>query len=438
MRGRSGKVEIADDVANPSKRKIVSAFGRQPANELQAKQSQAIIDLNMQAIAHYEKGEFERASDLFQEAAAIRNTVIAESGAKETDQTKSPPPTSSYIFQRADFDEGMNVYDETQPIQLDDHPAALEATLFFNAGQAKRRMEEFAQSWHYYRLALEVLLPLQECESSPFRISLPESTRTVHAVVIPILHNMGQLAYRQGHVHLAVELYESALVHSQTLKGAKDYAVGATLNCLGVLYYHISSDESKKAEDCFLEALDILTEAAGTISRAVATTLNNLGRVMVQQEDFDTALRHYENSLEIRRQILGVDDIDFAATAFNAGQSLHQKGAFDRALSLYREFLRVALKKLPKDHRDIAVVLSAIAQILQEKREYEEALQLYHESLRVGRAALGSDHAEVAMLLNRLGNFYFEREDYCKALKAYKEGLDIERKVVRRIGTLWQ
>jgi tetratricopeptide (TPR) repeat protein len=427
VRGRSGKVEIADEAANPSKRKAVSAFGRQPTTKVQVKQSREIVDLNKRAIDLYEKGDFNLASNLFLKALAIRNKVIAESGASETELAcKSPPPTSSYIYQRFDFDEGMNIYETTQAIQHDDHPTASEATLFFNAGQAKRRLEDYSQSWHYYRHALNVLLPLHKDD----HIRVPASARTVHALVIPILHNMGQLAYRQGNVTQAFEFYEAALVHSRSLKGDKDYSVGATMNCLGVLYYHLSADETEKAANCFKEALEILKATNGEDSKAVATTLNNYGRVMVQQEDFDAALVHYELALDIRRRTLGTDDINFAATAFNAGQSLHQQGVFERALTLYREFLRVALKKLPKDHRDIAVVLSAIAQILQEKKEFGEALKLYHESLRVGRAALGNEHAEVAMLLNRLGNFYFEREEFGKALVAYKEGLVIERRVV--------
>jgi tetratricopeptide (TPR) repeat protein len=180
--------------------------------------------------------------------------------------------------------------------------------------------------------------------------------------------------------------------------------------------------------DYFGGALRILSSKLGPDSAAVATSLNNLGRVMVQREDFVSALAHYEKALEIRCQQLGEDNIDSAATAFNAGQSLHQLGQYDRALKLYHVFF-VWFRKFSKSHRDIAVVLSGIAQIHPRKKEFKQALNFMRKAL-AGTAALGEYHSEVAMILNRIGNFYFEQEEFDAALKVYKKGLRVERQLL--------
>jgi hypothetical protein len=51
-------------------------------------------------------------------------------------------PTSSYIYQRFDFDEGMNAYSAVEPVHFNDHPVLIEATVLFNAGQAEAKLED--------------------------------------------------------------------------------------------------------------------------------------------------------------------------------------------------------------------------------------------------------------------------------------------------------
>ena len=445
IRGRPAK--IVDDTVGrengPSKRRLIDpvlgSYSRLFSKSLE------IINTHSQAVSFYQIGEFQMASSLFEKAAQLRDLSVRENetvvaGGERRIHLDNPasrdsgiaPPTSSYIYQRLDFDEGMNVYNDPEPIRFEDHPVAVEAALLFNLGQARRSLEDFESANVYYRKALRVLLPVDEsCDVQAILADV--SNCSVHRVIIPILHNLGLFAYRKGSIREALAFYNLALRHSHLLNGPIHLSVGATFNCLGVLSYHLSSEHSEQALSYFREALEIQCCLLGNHSAAVATTLNNLGRVMVQRENFVAAYGYYERALAIRRKVLGVDNLDYAATAFNAGQSLHQQGKHDQALILYQEFLRVALTKFSeRSHRDVAVVLSGIAQIYQERKEHGRALELYKESLRVGRAALGKYHSEVAMLLNRIGNFYFEREDFDAALKAYKDGLSIERKVLEK------
>jgi tetratricopeptide (TPR) repeat protein len=418
-----------------------------------------IVELNNQAVSLYRKGDFHEASTLFQKAASLGQrgdaqqhsllrstpTLLLPASIDPLESIEIPPleaaashapiavqpPKTSYIYQRMEFDEGMTYhYSQAEPVRMDDPPLVLQATLLFNAGQTWRKLEDFDKASLYYEQARQTLK--SEAPGLP--------------ILIPILHSTGQLLYRMGKPEAALEAYQEALEACRDIHGMEDMSVAITLNCLGVLYYHMSVDHSEKAMKCFKDSLHIQIKVLDCALEGkddgdefdmdkatpqIATTLNNLGRVHVQRDEFEPALVHYERALQIRKRCLGRNHIDYAATAFNAGQSLHQLKTLDRAIHLYREFLRVALAKFgTKDHRDIAVVLSGIAQIHQERKEYDLALDLYEESIRVGRAALGQHHSEVAMLLNRIGNFHFEHESFESALEAYKEGLLIERKVL--------
>jgi tetratricopeptide (TPR) repeat protein len=447
---------------------------------------QRIIDLNDTAVECYRSGEYDATLDALAEAEYRRERLVKsiargntssngvapqfngimqtapfqpllcrqiESDSSSLQRAESTSTSSiartSYNYQRMDFDEGMHSYATAEKLDASTFwvvpPSSIsnemktcelspvvEATLVFNVGQVHRRRGEFDTASTSYELALNIL-----------QNSTSTSTAMIYNLLIPILHNMGQLLYRRGDLPMAMETYNRALDYAQIMHGESHVDVASALNCLGVLHYHANSADSddekinkvensstSEAMELFQKSLVIRTNCIGHDHVDVATTLNNIGRIHVQLDEFDEALGYYEDSLRIRRNCLGTNSLDYAATAFNAGQSLHQLGNLDEAADLYREFLRVALMKFGHSHRDVAVVLSGIAQIHQEKKEYDKALELYEESLCAGKAALGENHSEIAMLYNRIGNFYFERERLGDAMKCYKRGLRIEKRVL--------
>ena len=398
--------------ASPSaKRRIVDpVFGVLDNTNTEQLISQKVWDLNNSGVLYFALGEYTSASTLFTEAVALRRQAllsrppitattattaatttssatgvtaaltqaatdlldrlpvnlattstsgssISGGGGSSRTTTSSEPPATTYIYQRMEFDEGMNIYTNCEKIQEHDHPLTVEATLYYNLAQTKLRLDHSHTAWRFFLRALDVLLP-------PGTSQAETSARTVHCIVVPVLLNLGLLAYRKGHLLEAVSYYETALSHGSAIGGRQSICVGLALNCLGVIHYHLLTNNSNTAAGggegtnpmaafhYFEEALRILSATLGPDTTAVATCLNNLGRVMVQHDDFVVALGYYKQALQIRRDRLGADDLDYAATAFNAGQSFHQLGDYDKAITLYKEFLRVASLRFSSNHRD--------------------------------------------------------------------------------------
>jgi tetratricopeptide (TPR) repeat protein len=426
------------------------------------KSIQSIIESNDTAADRYRIGEYDGALEALREGQSLRESLesivnpiqsdvtsyFASSFSRcESMDTKVEDKTvarSSYIYQRMDFDEGMHSYADMEKIDgnrvlefeevngqtsMEVRHAVIQSTLLFNEGQVHRRRGEFDVAATKYENALGMLTSVDFDQ---------------YELLISILHNIGQLQYRRGELSSAMKTYDLALTHAKSMPDGTVH-VAAALNCLGVLHYHANSSDNEddkedlsamedsstdKAMELFQQALALRRQCLGPDHVDVATTLNNIGRIHVQGDQFDQALGYYQDALRIRRISLGTNSLDYAATAFNAGQSLHQKGKLNEAIELYHEFLRVATMKFGKSHRDVAVVLSGIAQIHQEQKNFDKALELYEESLTAGRDALGENHSEIAMLLNRMGNFHFERERLADALKCYRRGLRIEKEVL--------
>jgi tetratricopeptide (TPR) repeat protein len=341
-------------------------------------------------------------------------------------------PTNSYIYQRLDFDEGMCTYSEPMKI-FDDRSCTtneitMNALIWYNKGHMYCRCNMWDTAICCFQSALD---EKAHDESEDIQ------SGQIH---VAALQSLAQIQYRLGKFKESIALYKRAISYAKTIYGEVHESIGAALNSLSVLCYHLMTsggknvDNAKKSDEYLKYAkkyskrsLEIRIQTLGFNHKDVGTTYNNIGRLHVMQGQFKEALECYEKALSIRAKTLTKRSLDYAATAFNAGQSYHHIHELSKALKYYREFLSVAVKRFTKNHRDVAVVLSGIAEIHQERGEMEEALKLYEESLEAGRNALGEDHPEVAMILNRLGNFHFVMENFDAAYDVYEQGLKIEK-----------
>jgi tetratricopeptide (TPR) repeat protein len=208
-----------------------------------------------------------------------------------------------YIYQRREYDEGMNMY--YSPVRMDastmdaavDPLATATSILYYNLGQAYLGQD------------------LDEDAQEAFERSL-DSQRTGYIIHQPavapfkLLHNLGYIQYRQQNIQAAMQTFCDALQQSQLSINKLD--VANSLNCLGVLYFHLPEPNVVRSMDCYMRALAIRKEILGPNHIDVATLHNNIGRVHYIEQHYDAALIVYEEALRIRRALLGHDHLDVA------------------------------------------------------------------------------------------------------------------------------
>jgi tetratricopeptide (TPR) repeat protein len=324
--------------------------------------------------------------------------------------------TSIYIYQRYEYDEGMDVFQEPEPISEIYHAdSILFSRLYYNVGLARIAAGEYNQAFNAYEKAINTMKNLGETQESMF--------------VYQILHKLGFCQFRMGNTTEATVYYQRAC--TLAIQASLDkIATAACFNALGVLHFHKHAGDATKAMLLFKQSLAIYRERLGNKSKEVGTVLNNIGRIHYLWSEYDEALKIYGEALSIRMEVLGEDSIDVAATVYNTGQSYHQLGQLDNAMHYYQRFLKTTTSRRGPLSRDAAVVYRGIADIHQERRDMKLALKVFKDALKAGKASLGRFHPEVASTLNKLGNLCYEMKDYNSALKYYREGLEVENAVL--------
>jgi tetratricopeptide (TPR) repeat protein len=335
---------------------------------------------------------------------------------KETSDSPVVDMISSLdIDQRREYDEGMRIYGEPLPIDSSTQAGSITSIIFYNIAQthSHRGEQETARTWFEQSLSK----------------SRETSNNLSYDIIVKNLHNLGHCAYQLGQTCKAMQYYEKALSLILELDLDNNY-LAAFLNCVGVLNFHRQTDDMAKTLETFQQSLEIYQSSFESDALAIATVLNNIGRVHFLRAEFQEALLVYTEAITIRRQVLGDLSINVAATAYNIGQTYHQIGNLDKSMEHYQDFLLIAKSCFGTDTRDIALVYKGIAEIHQDKSELKLALQYFTQALSSQRASVGNLYPEVASTLNKLGNLCYEMKDYDSAMKYYKEGLEVENAVL--------
>jgi tetratricopeptide (TPR) repeat protein len=338
--------------------------------------------------------------------------------------SQSTTPSTSMASTRnspnSEYDEGMSCF--AQCFSLDaskDDRRRMKSVILLNIALTHVALLNFDGASACFDHALKASLP---------DLPQPQLTNSTSSVRLVCFHGLGNICFKRGEVEEAAKYFRSALEICENDE-VDQGELAAILNALGVLNFHRARCDVEAAKALFERALSIQQDFLGSQHTTVATTLNNLGRVLCIAGRFDEALTAYNEAFEIRAAVLGMNHLDTAATAYNIGQTYHQKKDLQRALRYYDHFMLVASRQLGQMHQDVALTLKCIAQIYQEYRRFDEALAIYKFALSAAVDSLGH-HAEVASILNKIGNIQYEKGSLSNAQEAYEKGLEVEREVL--------
>lgn len=168
-----------------------------------------------------------------------------------------------------------------------------------------------------------------------------------HPLMIDALNRLSASAARAGDLAAARSWAQEAVDIQREMVDSADFPLASSLNNLGLA---LTSTDQQRAGDVLAESLQLMESAAGEDSFAASFVLKNLGRLQLQQKQFDQARRTFERVLQIRERAQGPADIS-----------------------------------LCEIHRLLADVGIA-------RKDFESARRHLHEGVRIQAAVTGVDH----------------------------------------------
>lgn len=253
---------------------------------------ESIARQNNLAVSCLEGNDSREAGNALKRALEKANAMTFFSASAGRGATKvdgeDPVSKNLYIYQRGEYDEGMHTFSQAITLleqhQQPGHPLsmhAVTATILFNLGQLYLRMNEEQEATDAFLQALQLMhmgTVTPNTSVSPKKEGAPPQIS-----FMALYHNLGHLQYRQGHYEDAVRTYSKALEVGRANPAPSSHQLlelAATLNCLGVLCFHLPQADTEQAMALYQESLQLRYAVLGrdAQTKEIATTVSTVLR----------------------------------------------------------------------------------------------------------------------------------------------------------------
>jgi tetratricopeptide (TPR) repeat protein len=192
----------------------------------------------------------------------------------------------------------------------------VEATIRFSIGNSYRELGEYGAAIPMLARALEIWQATLD----------PDDERIAEA-----LHGLGNSHWRRGDLEESLEYAAQVLALRARTVGRMHLKYSEAVHVLG--NSHADLGHFAVAESLYREAVWIDSMVLeGPQRERLATSLNNLATVLVDQERPDEAVQVFEQAMAIRREYLHPDDPQIGTTLANLGHAILLAGRVPHAV----------------------------------------------------------------------------------------------------------
>jgi CHAT domain-containing protein/tetratricopeptide (TPR) repeat protein len=232
--------------------------------------------------------------------------------------------------------------------------------------------------------------------------------------------------YRVGKFSKAEDIYLEALNIRKRVVGEEHLDYATSLNLLGNLYNKIGKYDM--AEPYYIKALKVIKNNIGEESLSYIRTLNNVANLNNNLKNYLKAEDYYNRAIILTKNNLGENNIDNTIYLNNLGGVYTQLGDYAKAEPLLVKSLDIQKKILDKPDFNYSLSLNNLAYLYDRLKNYSKAEEKYLEALTVTRNVLGEDHPNFALILDNLASLYDHLGDYSKAESIHIKALSIRKK----------
>ena len=223
----------------------------------------------------------------------------------------------------------------------------------------------------------------------------------------------------------AILYYQSSLRLLESLKRIDQPDYASILLNLGDLYYNKLND-FLTAEPCYEQALEIRKNTLGVENLDYADCSYRLGKFNLDS-DSHAAEYYLMQALDIRKKILGDDHPECASIFNNLGILFSNTWNFKLSENYFKQAIEIRKAKLGKENAEYLNSLINLGEMYIKMGNYRSAENYLMQVYEIRRIILSKENPDYIYSLNTICNLYFKMGDYYTAEPYFKEAWEINK-----------
>src|SRR5216684_4049298 len=233
---------------------------------------------------------------------------------------------------------------------------------------------------------------------------------------------------QRGNSVTAREILDKASSDIKTGLAKDPDAQAGMMQVMGEVYLNLGL--FSRAKDLEQQSLDIRRRLLGPEHPDTLNSMSDLADALNHDGHYAEAVKLNRETLEIRRHVLGPENPDTLNSMDNLGDALWADGHYAEAEKVDRETLDLRRRVLGPEHPDTINSMNNLEVCLIYLGRYPEAEKLGRETLDLHRRVLGPENPQALRLMHNLAFVLSLEGRYTEAEKLDREALDLRRRVL--------
>eukprot|EP01117_Protostelium_nocturnum_P011778 TRINITY_DN4294_c0_g1_i2.p1 TRINITY_DN4294_c0_g1~~TRINITY_DN4294_c0_g1_i2.p1 ORF type:complete len:1562 (-),score=510.85 TRINITY_DN4294_c0_g1_i2:353-5038(-) len=218
------------------------------------------------------------------------------------------------------------------------------------------------------------------------------------------------------------DFYLSELKNRSAVLGSKHPQIALIL--VHLAEYYKDSRQPGESKKRFQEALEILNHVEGR-EEDVAYVLDSLADLAIQQDEYNIALNHLQNSMKLKKEVYGESHYELSTTMTNLAGVYVRLDDLNKAEGFYTKALKIAGNNYPNNHPKIARILNNQGQLRLKQKKFPEAAKLLDTAVT---SLLNESSSELAVALDNRGKAYYHLNQGNEANGFFERSLEVKKK----------
>ena len=240
-----------------------------------------------------------------------------------------------------------------------------------------------------------------------------------------LLDVLGQVYQYRGQYAEADSLLDEALALRLRQLGPRHLDIAQSQFHLAVLLERMGVYE--RSDSLYQAALATYREQLGPTHPDVIYPLSSRASLLSSRGDYALAETLFREILATYSEPLG-DHLDIATSMLDLGRLLVEQQRYTEADSLYREALAMRRRLVGDVHPTVANALDAIGLLALERGDLETAEAVFVEAFDIRQMIFEEGHADLASSFTNLGDVRYRTGAYAEAERLYRDALAIYRR----------